>query len=143
MYNLFLDDDRFPFNGGTDVPVDFELDSAYDLTRDKRYKDLDWVIVRSFPQFVEMIEKRGLPEMISFDHDLKDEHYYHYRTFTIFTGWIDYTVVEGTGHECAKWLINYLLNNDLDCPTILIHTQNTTGAKNIWKLFENFNENRK
>ena len=140
MYSLFLDDERFPINRSTDVYL--EIDSAYDLTKDKRYKELDWIIVRNFGDFVKVIKEKGLPEIISFDHDLKDFHYYHYRTFTVYTGWIDYSLLEGTGFECAKWLISYLLDNDLDSPTILIHTQNTVGAKNIRTEFDGYNKMR-
>lgn len=134
-YNLFIDDERFPNN-------EFEIYSAYKLTGDRRYITEEWVIVRDFGEFVKTIEENGVPQMISFDHDLKDDHYYHYRTFTLLTGYIDYTVVEGTGQECAKWLTNYLLENDLECPTILIHTQNTVGAKNIYGVFQSFNKAR-
>jgi len=137
-YNLFLDDERFPVNRGTQG----SQMSAYDLTGNKRYFLLDWIIVRNFGDFVKAIEERGLPLICSFDHDLKDFHYYHYQTYTVYTGKIDYTVVEGTGYECAKWLINYLLDNDLDAPEILIHTQNTVGARNIRKLFDDYNKMR-
>ena len=34
----------------------------------------DWVIVRDFYQFVNYINKYGLPTFISFDHDLGFEH---------------------------------------------------------------------
>ena len=137
-YNLFLDDERFPVNrkGYGDQM------SAYDLTGNKKYFLLDWIIVRNFGEFIKTIEEKGLPDIISFDHDLKDYHYNYYRMFTVYTGWIDYTVLEGTGFECAKWLINYMLNNNLKCPDILIHTQNTVGAKNIRKEFQNFIKSR-
>lgn len=137
-YNLFLDDERFPVNRKGEG----DQSSAYDLTGNKKYFLLDWVIVRNFGDFVKTVEENGLPEIISFDHDLKDEHYYYYRMFTIYTGWIDYTVLEGTGFEAAKWLTNYMMDNDLECPEILIHTQNTVGAKNIWHEFENFKKSR-
>jgi len=137
-YNLFLDDERFP-----DQSFGDDFMSAYDLTGNKKYFLLDWVIVRNFGDFVKTIEENGLPEVISFDHDLKGDHYYHYRMFTLLTGWIDYTVVEGTGFQAAKWLTNYLMNNNLECPEILIHTQNTVGAKNIKKEFENFEKWKK
>lgn len=133
-YSLFLDDERLPVGG--------EIMSAYDLTGDKRYMLQDWVIVRNFGDFVKTIEERGLPEIISFDHDLKDFHYYYYKMYTTFTGYIDYTIVEGTGYECAKWLTHHLLDNNLDCPTILIHTQNRTGAENILGVFQSFNRTR-
>lgn len=137
---LFLDDERFPFNTSTDVL--YHIDSAYDLTGDRRYKTLNWFIVRNFGDFVKIIEEKGLPEILSFDHDLKDFHYYHYQTYTVYTGKIDYEVVEGTGYECAKWLINYLSDRDLDAPEILIHTQNQIGAKNIKELFDNYKKSR-
>jgi len=134
MYALFLDDERFP-----DPSFGGDQMSAYDLTGNKKYFLLDWVIVRNFGDFVKTIEERGMPSTISFDHDLKDDHYYHYNKFTVLTGWIDYTVVEGTGLQAAKWLTEHMMNNNiLELPEILIHTQNKVGAKNIKNEFENF-----
>jgi len=135
-YNLFIDDERFP---NKDVPAS---DSVFHLTGDNKYRDLKWIIVRNFGDFVKIIEERGLPLRCSMDHDLNDFHYYHYQTYTVYTGKIDYTVVEGTGLECAKWLINYLMDNDLDAPEILIHTQNTVGAENIRMLFNDYEKSR-
>ena len=34
-----------------------------------------WTVVKNYRQFVEYITNNGLPEVISFDHDLADEHY--------------------------------------------------------------------
>lgn len=140
-YNLFLDDERLPYE--QNLIDGFVIESAFDLTYDKRYKELDWIVVKDFGQFVDTIERMGIPQIISCDHDLQDSHYYHYQMYTIFTGKIDYTVVEGTGYECVKWLTNYLLDYNLDCPVILVHTQNTVGAENIWREIENFEKNRK
>jgi hypothetical protein len=137
-YNLFIDDERLPFGKN-----DKGQGGAFELTRDPNYQLLDWVIVRNFGDFVKTIEEKGLPEVISFDHDLEDFHYYHYSIYTLYTGKIDYTVVEGTGYECAKWLIEYLLNNNLNSPKILIHTQNTIGARNIRLLFMDYEKSRK
>jgi hypothetical protein len=136
--NIFLDDERFPNPsfGGDQM-------SAYDLTGNKKYFLLDWIIVRNFGEFVKIIEKilKEHKEIgtISFDHDLKDDHYYHYHKFTVLTGWIDYTVVEGTGLQAAKWLTEHMMNNNIsELPEILIHTQNKVGARNIKNEFENF-----
>ena len=145
-YALFLDDERCPYvkrKRDNKFIITPKIDTAYELTGDIRYKNLDWVIVRNFGDFVKIVEERGLPYIISFDHDLKLDHYHYYRKYTIYTGWIDYTVLEGTGFECAKWLIEYMLNNNLseNCPEILVHTQNTIGAENIRKEFESFKRN--
>ena len=137
-YYLFLDDERQPINRNKETQM-----SAYDLIGDKRYFLYDWVIVRNFGDFVKTIEENGLPLICSMDHDLKDFHYYHYSTYTVYTGKIDYTIAEGTGFECAKWLVNYLMDNNLDAPEILIHTQNRVGGKNIRMLFEDYNKSRK
>ena len=32
--------------------------------------DVDWFIVRNYNQFIDWIDKNGLPDIISFDHDL-------------------------------------------------------------------------
>jgi hypothetical protein len=132
-YNLFLDDFRVPYNENSF----FKLD-AYNLIGDERYKNLDWIIVKNFGEFIKTIEEKGLPELISTDHDLQDFHYYHYSKYITFTGKIDYEVVEGTGYECIKWLIQYIDNNNLKMPEILIHTQNPIGAENIKNLINNY-----
>ena len=65
---------------------------------DIRVPDGDWVIVRSYNEFISHIKQYGLPEFISFDHDLADEHYAgeNYKNFK-----------EKTGLDCARWLLVY------------------------------------
>lgn len=58
-YNIFLDDERFPSNS--------------DLR--------DYKIVRNYKDFCELISTLGLPDFVSFDHDLDEEK---------------------TGYDCAK-----------------------------------------
>jgi sulfur relay (sulfurtransferase) DsrF/TusC family protein len=58
-YNLFLDDFREP------------VDSFYYLGN-PTYNILDWKIVRNYDEFVKMIQENGIPETISFDHDLEN-----------------------------------------------------------------------
>lgn len=121
-YNLFLDDTRYPTNNTDEI-------SAFDITRNPYYQTVEWVIVRSYLEFIETIEKNGIPDIISFDHDLKDEHYIHYSTYTVYTNEIDYNVVKETGWHCAKWFLEYFINNKYDkFPEILLHTQNKIGA---------------
>ncbi len=61
-YNLFLDDMRIP-------------EAVFKYIGDDRYINNDWVIVRSYNEFTKHIRKHGIPETISFDHDLADIHY--------------------------------------------------------------------
>ena len=122
-YNLFLDDFRFPYD-------------AYKYTHQSIYKEKEWVIVRNYDEFVNYIIKHSIPDIISFDHDLGYEHYNNYSYGDV----IDYDMFnEKTGYDCAKWLIDYIIDNDLKPPKeILIHSMNPIGSENIKKLFTNF-----
>ncbi len=115
-YNLFLDDDRIPTNVfWVDLPK------------------VPWTIVKNYNEFVSTIEKNGLPKIISFDHDLANEHYGQLHN-------IDYSkFVEKTGYDCAKWLCNYIIEHE--CPSLpeyYIHTMNPAGKINIRTYLENF-----
>lgn len=114
-YNLFLDDCRIPSHvKWVDLPV-----CAY-------------VLVRNYKSFVEFIKLRGVPKFISFDHDLADQHYEP-------NSELDYSkYTEKTGYDCAKWLINYCLDNNLEFPNYCVHSFNPVGKQNIISLIENF-----
>ena len=101
---------------------------------------VEWVL--NYEQFVQWIEKFGLPDIISFDHDLADEHY------TPPEYWHDYEVSkkyqesqdyqEKTGMDCAKWLVEYCMDNQEKLPTFYVHSANPVGADNIRGLLENY-----
>lgn len=113
-YNLFLDDERNPID-------------VYGYTNNRIYMDMDWVIVRNYDDFIKTITYKGIPNAVSFDHDLGSKN----DTYNQFT--------DKTGHDCAKWLINYSLDNFSDLPKkILIHSQNLEGGKNVLSLFNTF-----
>jgi hypothetical protein len=113
---LFLDDIRYPIE-------------AYRYTKQDIFLRRDWHIVRNYEQFVNRIREKGLPEMISFDHDLADEHYLKQDTSEF---------VEKTGYDCAKWLIEYCMDNDVDLPKFYCHSMNPVGKENIERLLKNF-----
>ncbi len=122
---LFLDDIRYP------------IDCASYMYRDgvdcKIYHE-EWVIVRSYKKFVEHITKHGLPDLISFDHDLADISYnpeLHQETVV----WH-----EKTGMDCAGWLVNYCLDNNLKLPRFHVHSANPAGKENIIGLLDGFNK---
>lgn len=113
---LFLDDIRYPIE-------------AYHYTKQDIFLRKDWHIVRNYEQFINWIIENGLPEMISFDHDLADEHYWNNDTKRF---------VEKTGYDCAKWLIDYCMDNKLDLPEFYCHSMNPVGKENIESLLKNF-----
>ena len=104
----------------------------------------DWVIVRNYDEFVKTITENGVPVILSFDHDLADEHYRPsmYDKDEHYTGYYtDGTFKEKTGYECAKWLIDYCIDNKVDTPTIVyIHSMNPVGGKNIKGIFDSYNK---
>ncbi|MDR6465701.1 cyclic-phosphate processing receiver domain-containing protein [Chryseobacterium sediminis] len=113
---LFLDDIRYPVE-------------AYHYTKQDIFLRNDWHIVRNYEQFVNRILEKGLPEMISFDHDLADEHYLKHDSQEF---------VEKTGYDCAKWLVEYCMDNYLDLPKFYSHSMNPVGKENILSLLKNF-----
>ena len=113
---LFLDDIRYPIH-------------AYHYTRQDIFLRNDWYIVRNYKQFINRILENGLPDMISFDHDLADEHYLQPDSQQF---------VEKTGYDCAKWLVEYCMDNGTDLPQFYSHSMNPVGKENIESFLRNF-----
>jgi hypothetical protein len=122
-YNLFLDDIREP-------------GEAFLYTQNSKYVDLEWVVVRNYPEFVNEISQRyingELPELISFDHDLAKDHYEE----MINPSYNDFG--ERTGYHCAKWLVDFCIDTDTALPNYLIHSMNPAGSANILSLLKSF-----
>jgi hypothetical protein len=123
-YNLFLDDARLP-----------------DEVTWVRLPDVDWVIVRTYDEFVQTIENRGVPDICSFDHDLADEHYAEYVNSTVNGNFNYNTISEKTGYHACKWLVNYLNDRNLPLPKCYIHTMNPIGEQNILSLIHSYRRN--
>ena len=121
-YELFLDDIRMP-------------EEVFQYTAQPIYNIYDWKIVRNYNEFVKCVEENGIPETISFDHDLG---------FDVFLekDYEDYDPDnEKNGYHCAKWLLNYCLDNELKPPiVVMIHSHNIVGSVNIKSLFETYNK---
>ncbi|MBB4807929.1 hypothetical protein HNP38_003245 [Chryseobacterium defluvii] len=116
---LFLDDVRYPVE-------------AYHYTKQDIFLRNNWHIVRTYEQFVSRIMEKGLPEFISFDHDLADEHYLKPDSF-------EYK--EKTGYHCARWLADYCLDNNMELPGFYCHSMNPVGKEKILAFLENFKKN--
>jgi len=100
-YNLLLDDVR-------------TINEVYEMTKDVDYKNNEWLLAKDYPEFIKIIEDNYkqnciLPEIISFDHDIGE--YY-------------------TGKDCAKWFIDFCIDNKLDIPKIKIHSMNPVEIHN-------------
>lgn len=107
-YNLFLDDIREPNDG-------------YVLEQFPEFENMEWEVVRNYREFKKIISKKGLPEIISFDHDLTD-----------FINGKEYT-----GFDCALWLVEFCYDNKLYFPEFRIHSANLEGKKNIYYYIRN------
>jgi hypothetical protein len=128
MKKLFLDDVRNPEDC-------FGYVKAYGIRPDVYAGH--WVVVRSYDQFVKCIEYGGLPDIVSFDHDLADEHY----NDAMYDGDDTYkklyeTFKEKTGYDAAKWLIEYCETKGLKVPQCVCHSMNPAGRNNINSLFK-------
>jgi|LWDU01.1.fsa_nt_gi hypothetical protein len=113
---LFLDDVRVPYD-------------VFKMTINPIYENNeDWVIVKHYYEFVSYIKENGIPDFLSFDHDLSFDHYLSENQ----EGDIDYNnMEEKTGYDCAKWLVQYCLENNLTIPDYYVHSANPVGKKNI------------
>lgn len=102
--------------------------------------EVSWV--KSYDEFVYWINKNGLPTAICFDHDLglpnqlkwrnKGKSKRESRRLA--------KLEEKTGKDCADYLVNYCIDNDLDLPLYNIQSANPVGKENIDKLLKNFNQ---
>jgi len=129
MKGLLLDDERGP-----------EL--CFHKTGHQIYLQTNWTIVKNYNEFVKYIETNGLPDVISFDHDLANEHYkngadYNWRYF-------NYEIVkEKTGYHAALWLLTYIVSNDCKIPLLYVHSANPYGSKMINKVLNKLKHNEK
>jgi len=99
-----------------------------------------WVVVRNFKEFTEYILNNGIPDYISFDHDLAYEHIHDYVKYQAqgipAINYNDFQ--EKTGYDCAKWLVDYCENNNTTLKTIGVHSMNPIGSRNIQSLINGY-----
>lgn len=127
MYKLYLDDIRRPLDSLKKSGLSVYLE--------------EWLVVRNYAQFVAAIGDFGLPEIVSFDHDLGREHIDFYFGNGGHENPPDPQSAEfeeKTGYDCAKFLIDYCLDNNVDIPDFLVHSANPVGAENIRALLANY-----
>ena len=109
MKKLFLDDLR-------------TIDMVY-----PNFNPNDWKIATTYFEFIRLITQLGMPQYISFDHDLGLES-------------VDRFGQEKTGYDCAKWLVDYCLDNNFELPKWKVHSANPVGRANIEAYLNNFDK---
>ena len=118
-YHLFLDDER-NLSDVTWIALPSKITN-------------NWITVRNFREFVHTILSFGIPEFITFDHDLAVQHYGH----GLNNDAIPYdTYSEFTGYDCAKWLVDFCHERSLKFPEYVVHSMNPVGSTNIHAYIE-------
>lgn len=128
---LWLDDSRNPLT-----------DDWLVFSPIERPFDVFWV--KSYDEFVSWIRKNGLPDAICFDHDLGkivEEQ-------AISKGIPKKKArqmkqEEKTGMDCAKWLVEYCMDNKMNLPKWNCQSSNPGGRDNINGLLVSFMKNVK
>jgi hypothetical protein len=103
-----------------------------------------WIVCRNYDEFVKTIEDLGLENIdtISLDHDLGDTAIREYFKNTSKNYIIDYNNIhEKTGYDCAKWLVNKSMEEQVDLPTVTVHSANPVGSANIMGYINNYLKN--
>jgi len=83
-------------------------------------------LVRSYDEALVVIQKHGIPDFISFDHDLGVDE--------------DGTLLK-TGYDLAKWIVHNDLNAAYKLPSnfsFKVHSQNPVGKENIISLLQSY-----
>jgi len=132
-YNLFLDDVRVPH---ACKYMEDRIGKEASI-----YFDLEWVIVRNYDQFIAYVKANGLPEIVSFDHDLADEHYNNdmYKGVEVYSKHYE-KFEEKTGYDAVKWMVDYCMDNWKRFPKWYLHTMNQAGKENMKSYILNYLE---
>jgi hypothetical protein len=106
--------------------------------------DSEWIVVRDYTQFVANINRHGLEniDMISLDHDLGDTAMVEYYNNVKDNYVIDYSnIIEKTGYDCCKFLVNRSIETGIPLPQIFVHSANPVGAHNMMGYINNYLKN--
>lgn len=116
------------------------------------HTEVVWVV--SYDEFTAWINKNGLPDGICFDHDLgyswPDIKNKTIKKMLLALPDIEteqgmfnpYVILEKSGMDCAKFVVEYCLDYNLPLPKYNIQSGNTRGKANIDGLFKSFLKSR-
>ena len=139
-YNLFLDDLRKPEHAYIAPKRDDNsiIITSNSLANISGVSNDDWVIVRCYEEFVQALDDRGIPNVVSFDHDLDEEHIRHYYSVTELSGIIEYSNLKvKTGKHCAEYFVQKCKElKPEQLPDVYIHSANKYGAEEIKRVLK-------
>ena len=124
---LWLDDLRNPFEGKWIEEFAPEYLNSGSII---------WVL--NYEEFIEWIRKNGLPQKICFDHDLGEDV-----AIKLVSKGVnkkkarEVKKLAKSGYDCAKWLVDYCIDHDLQIPDWDIQSANPVGKENINGLLIN------
>lgn len=127
-YKVFIDDKLRPID-------------IYYKTNNPIYHD-EIVHCRNYDEFVQCVEERfkdgSYPGFVSFDYlltnvmmQITDTYEVHYND----------EAYAQDGVDCANWLVNFMLKNNLPLPKYIVHDTNTRGRTLIQKVFNSATPN--
>lgn len=115
-YKIFLDDVLNP----EDV-----VEKMLNSTHAEKYKDDNWLIARSYEDFIHIVTKNYADEkvldFVSFGHDLSEED-----------------ADERSGYDCAVWLAAFSVELKQVFPPFEIHTRNLEGGEKMNSYIKKF-----
>jgi hypothetical protein len=129
--NLFLDDVRDPKDAFCHFSENFNRKS---LSQVSGISDSEWSVVRSYEDFVSWVETNGIPDTVSFDIDLHEEHYYS-DSKNLESRMRDEKNIGG-GFRCADYLLNKCKRERKDFPEYYIHSMNESCIEIFRKFLE-------
>jgi hypothetical protein len=103
-----------------------------------------WVIARNYDEFVKIVNENGLSsiDFISLDHDLGESAMKEYFTNVSPNYKLDYNnISEKTGYDCAKFLVDKSIQDNVPLPLIYVHSANPIGSANIMGYVNNYLKN--
>ena len=139
---LWLDDQREPYrylNSKSTSNTFIRNKQFYDGLSQKY--NINFVWVKNIYQFIEYIEKNGVPPFISFDHDLNNRGGGE--------GLSDEQKLNNNGVNCAKWLVEFCKKNKINLPKFYVHSANPkhgpeiNNVLNSNRMVEGKNDNKR
>lgn len=135
---IWLDDIRNPYENDWLV---------FSPTSD--YEEVVWL--KTYNEFTEWIIENGMPVGICFDHDLSDFQAFYASYPELLAEAIEDSKTEGkekeweekmasekTGYDCAKWLVEYCMDNNTPLPKWNVQSANDVGKENINRFLNNY-----